>query len=111
MLYWRWFSQSWSLGLLLGLVLANSSTALVIQILERKNELDQEHGQASFAVLLFQDLTVVPITPLCLCWQERDRRTSIHCGRCCRPSAQWPCFSSLGGKSVRGCSAWQARNT
>ena len=64
MLYWRWFSQSWSLGLLLGLVLANSSTALVIQILERKNELDQEHGQASFAVLLFQDLTVVPIIAL-----------------------------------------------
>jgi Kef-type K+ transport system membrane component KefB len=64
MLYWRWFSESWSLGLLLGLVLANSSTALVIQILERKNELDQEHGQASFAVLLFQDLTVVPIIAL-----------------------------------------------
>ncbi|HSE60267.1 MAG TPA: cation:proton antiporter [Nitrospiraceae bacterium] len=64
MVYWRLFAPSWSLALLLGLVLANSSTALVFQILERKHELDQEHGQAAFAVLLFQDLTVVPILAL-----------------------------------------------
>ena len=64
MLYWRLFTPSWSLALLIGLVLANSSTALVFQILERKHELDQEHGQAAFAVLLFQDLTVVPIIAL-----------------------------------------------
>jgi glutathione-regulated potassium-efflux system protein KefB len=64
MVYWRWFGQTWSMGLLLGLVLANSSTALVIQILERKNELHQEHGRAAFAVLLFQDFTVVPIIAL-----------------------------------------------
>jgi glutathione-regulated potassium-efflux system protein KefB len=64
MVYWRLFTPSWSLALLLGLVLSNSSTALVFQILERKDELDQEHGQAAFAVLLFQDLTVVPIIAL-----------------------------------------------
>jgi glutathione-regulated potassium-efflux system protein KefB len=64
MVYWRLFVPSWSLALLLGLVLANSSTALVFQILERRQELDQEHGQAAFAVLLFQDLTVVPIIAL-----------------------------------------------
>jgi glutathione-regulated potassium-efflux system protein KefB len=64
MFYWRLFASSWSLALLIGLVLANSSTALVFQILERKHELDQEHGQAAFAVLLFQDLTVVPIIAL-----------------------------------------------
>ena len=61
MFYWRLFVPSWSLALLLGLVLANSSTALVFRILERKHELDQEHGKAAFAVLLFQDLTVVPL--------------------------------------------------
>jgi monovalent cation:proton antiporter-2 (CPA2) family protein len=64
MFYWRLFTPSWSLALLLGLVLANSSTALVFRILERKHELDQEHGQAAFAVLVFQDLTVVPIMAL-----------------------------------------------
>lgn len=64
MLYWHFFTSSWSLALLIGLVLANSSTALVFQVLERKQELNQEHGRAAFAVLLFQDLTVVPIMAL-----------------------------------------------
>lgn len=64
MCYWQLFIPSWSLALLIGLVLANSSTALVFQILERKRELDQEHGRAAFAVLLFQDLTVVPLIAL-----------------------------------------------
>ena len=64
MLYWHFFTSSWSLSLLMGLVLANSSTALVFQVLERKQELNEEHGRAAFAVLLFQDLTVVPIMAL-----------------------------------------------
>jgi monovalent cation:proton antiporter-2 (CPA2) family protein len=64
MCYWILFAPSWSLALLIGLTLANSSTALVFQILESKNELTQEHGQAAFAVLLFQDLTVVPLMAL-----------------------------------------------
>jgi monovalent cation:proton antiporter-2 (CPA2) family protein len=64
MFYWHFFTLSWSLSLLIGLVLANSSTALVFQVLERKQELQDEHGQAAFAVLLFQDLTVVPIMAL-----------------------------------------------
>ena len=64
MFYWHLFAPTWSLALLIGLVLANSSTALVFQILERKNELSQEHGRAAFAVLLFQDLTVVPLIAL-----------------------------------------------
>jgi glutathione-regulated potassium-efflux system protein KefB len=64
MFYWQLFTSSWSLALLIGLVLANSSTALVFQILERKQELNEEHGRAAFAVLLFQDLTVVPLIAL-----------------------------------------------
>lgn len=64
MLYWRLFTSTWLMALLIGLVLANSSTALVFQILERKHELNEEHGRAAFAVLLFQDLTVVPLIAL-----------------------------------------------
>jgi monovalent cation:proton antiporter-2 (CPA2) family protein len=64
MFYWYVFTLSWSLSLLMGLVLANSSTALVFQLLERKQELNEEHGRAAFGVLLFQDLTVVPIMAL-----------------------------------------------
>ena len=64
MFYWRFVSPSWSLALLLGLVAANSSTALVLQLLKGKGELEQEYGQATLALLLFQDLSVVPILAL-----------------------------------------------
>ena len=64
MLYWGFFAPSWSLALLLGLVASNSSTALVLQLLKGKGELEQDYGQASLALLLFQDLTVVPILAL-----------------------------------------------
>ncbi len=45
MFYWRLFVPSWSLALLLGLVLSNSSTALVFRIWERKQELYPTHWQ------------------------------------------------------------------
>jgi Kef-type K+ transport system membrane component KefB len=64
MFYWRLFTPSWSVALLFGLVLANSSTVLVLQLLGAKGELNQEHGEAAFGLLLFQDLTVVPIIAL-----------------------------------------------
>lgn len=64
MLYWHFFNPSWSLALLLGLVASNSSTALVLQLLKGKGELEQEYGQATLALLLFQDLSVVPILAL-----------------------------------------------
>src|SRR5262245_12699188 len=62
--YWHFFAPSWSLALLLGLVASNSSTALVLQLLKGKGELEQDYGQATLALLLFQDLTVVPILAL-----------------------------------------------
>jgi len=64
MFYWHLFAPSWSLALLLGLVTSNSSTALVLQLLKRRGELEQDYGQATLALLLFQDLTVVPILAL-----------------------------------------------
>ena len=64
MFYWRLFVSSWSLALLLGLVIANSSTALVLQILLAKGDLNKEVGQAAFGILLFQDIAVVPIMAL-----------------------------------------------
>jgi len=64
MFYWHLFFPSWGLALLLGLLLSNSSTAQVLQLLHEKDELDEEHGRAAFSVVLFQDLTVVPIMAL-----------------------------------------------
>jgi monovalent cation:proton antiporter-2 (CPA2) family protein len=44
-----------------GLVLAMSSTAIVLQALTEKGLMRSSAGEASFAILLFQDLAVVPV--------------------------------------------------
>jgi len=48
----------------IGFILAMSSTAIVLQTLAEKGLLQTEAGQNSFAVLLFQDIAVIPIIAL-----------------------------------------------
>lgn len=48
-------------AIILGLGLALSSTAIVMQTLEEKGEVASRHGKAAFAVLLMQDLAAVPL--------------------------------------------------
>jgi CPA2 family monovalent cation:H+ antiporter-2 len=45
----------------IGLALAMSSTAIVLQVLAEEKRLGTPAGRASFAILLFQDLAVVPV--------------------------------------------------
>lgn len=58
-------AHAWGNGLeastILGLCLALSSTAVVMQLLTERGEISSAHGRAVFSVLLFQDLMVVPI--------------------------------------------------
>jgi CPA2 family monovalent cation:H+ antiporter-2 len=54
----------WRGGLAVGLAFALSSTAIVLQTLKEKNQLNTSAGQSSFAVLLFQDIAVIPILAL-----------------------------------------------
>lgn len=56
--------RPWQAALIAGLGLALSSTALVMQILEERGEVQAPHGQKAFAILLFQDLAVVPLLAL-----------------------------------------------
>lgn len=51
----------WQASLAVGMSLALSSTALVLQMLQEKNLLKTTEGETSFAVLLFQDIAVIPI--------------------------------------------------
>lgn len=51
-------------ALAIGLILALSSTAIVLQTLAEKGLLHTEAGQNSFAVLLFQDIAVIPMIAL-----------------------------------------------
>ena len=52
---------SWQAALVVGLPLALSSTALAVQILEERGLMKTALGERSFAVLLFQDLSIVPM--------------------------------------------------
>lgn len=52
---------SWQASLAVGMSLTLSSTALVLQMLQEKNLLKTTEGETSFAVLLFQDIAVIPI--------------------------------------------------
>jgi CPA2 family monovalent cation:H+ antiporter-2 len=59
----RTFGESLFIGFLVSL----SSTAIVLKIIQEKAEMDSPHGQTSLAILIFQDLIVVPMmlfTPL-----------------------------------------------
>lgn len=50
-----------AISFLVGFGLAMSSTAFVLQLLSEKNQLTSQHGRKAFAILLFQDLAVVPL--------------------------------------------------
>jgi len=58
---------AWALGLaanaaiVVGLILALSSTAFVLQMLAEKKQLGASHGRAAFSILLFQDLAAIPL--------------------------------------------------
>jgi CPA2 family monovalent cation:H+ antiporter-2 len=55
------FNFTWREALAISLALAMSSTALVLQSLKEKGLMNTVAGQHSFAVLLFQDIIVIPI--------------------------------------------------
>lgn len=58
------FGQAWTIALAIGLVLALSSTAIVLQTLNEKGLMKSDGGEASFSVLLAQDIAVIPILAL-----------------------------------------------
>jgi CPA2 family monovalent cation:H+ antiporter-2 len=59
------FSQPTSV--FLGFLISLSSTAIVLKVLQDRNEVYSSHGKTSLAILIFQDLAIVPlilVTPL-----------------------------------------------
>jgi glutathione-regulated potassium-efflux system ancillary protein KefC len=51
----------WRAALVVGMGMAMSSTAISTQILKERNLLSTAGGSAAFAILLFQDIAVIPI--------------------------------------------------
>jgi len=58
------FGLNWQVALAIGMILALSSTAIVLQTLNEKGLMKTHAGQSSFAVLLFQDIAVIPMLAL-----------------------------------------------
>jgi CPA2 family monovalent cation:H+ antiporter-2 len=56
--------ESWRAGLVLGGVVAMSSTAIISKMLSERMELHSSHGRQIMGVLLFQDLAVIPLLVL-----------------------------------------------
>ena len=59
-----WLGLAWQAAMVAGLGLAMSSTAFVMQTLAEKGQLTTRHGREAFAILLFQDLAVIPLLAL-----------------------------------------------
>ena len=55
------FGLAWTGALVVGAMVALSSTAVVLQILRERAEIDSVHGRNSLGVLLLQDIAVVPL--------------------------------------------------
>ena len=56
-----WFGLEPRTAVVTGLILALSSTAIVIQMLSEKGQLRSRTGRAAFSILLFQDIAVIPL--------------------------------------------------
>ena len=60
-LVWLATGATWAAALALGLPLALSSTAQVLPMLQSGGRLRTPFGERAFSVLLFQDLSIVPL--------------------------------------------------
>jgi monovalent cation:proton antiporter-2 (CPA2) family protein len=58
------FQQTWQSALVIGFGLSMSSTALVLQLLSERGQLNSQYGRSAFSILLFQDIAVLPALAL-----------------------------------------------
>jgi glutathione-regulated potassium-efflux system protein KefB len=65
----------WRGAIIAGLALAMSATAIALQILEQRGELQRGYGQRAFAILLFQDMAVVPLLAMLPLLAQGSRST------------------------------------
>jgi monovalent cation:proton antiporter-2 (CPA2) family protein len=58
------FGEPWQSSLVIGFGLSMSSTALVLQLLAERKQLNSQYGRSAFSILLFQDMAVMPALAL-----------------------------------------------
>ncbi|MES2565209.1 MAG: monovalent cation:proton antiporter-2 (CPA2) family protein [Pseudomonadota bacterium] len=72
-----WFGLAWQAAVVAGVGLAMSSTALVLTALAERGQLGANHGREAFAVLLFQDIIVIPLLALLPLLAFASMKTSL----------------------------------
>lgn len=73
------FGYGTAQAIFLGFLFSLSSTAIILKLLQEKGELNSPHGQSSLAILIYQDIIVVPMmlfTPI-LGGQEGNIATTL----------------------------------
>ncbi len=72
------FGLPWQTSFAIGLTLALSSTAIVLQTLSEKGLLKTDGGHNAFSVLLFQDIAVIPILAVLPLLALKDNTSMVH---------------------------------
>jgi CPA2 family monovalent cation:H+ antiporter-2 len=90
-------------AIMLGLVLSLSSTAIVMQLMTERGMLDSPLGQASFSILMLQDLAVVPILLLAglLAHDNTDRLPALLGGVLLKSAAAILLIYVIGRRVIR----------
>ncbi len=63
----RQFGQDLGEAILIGFLVALSSTAIVLKLLQERAEIDSPHGRTALGILIFQDIIIIPmilVTPI-----------------------------------------------
>ena len=76
-LYVWWRFAGWSTAIVLGLGFALSSTVVVVQLLNDRNELHSTWGRQAFAILLAQDLAIVPLLLIVSLMADAEQESAI----------------------------------
>lgn len=60
-LVYYFLGNEWNEALFVGFLFSLSSTAIVLKVLQDRNEISAPHGRNALAILIFQDIIVVPM--------------------------------------------------
>lgn len=77
------FGAPTKLALLFGFLAATSSTAVVLKMLADEQKVETAHGRVAVAILLFQDLAVIPLLLMVPMLGDAGAPGSAACCSCC----------------------------
>jgi glutathione-regulated potassium-efflux system ancillary protein KefC/glutathione-regulated potassium-efflux system protein KefB len=92
---------SWQAAVVAGFGLAMSSTAIVLASLAERGQLDSSHGRAAFAVLLFQDIAIIPLIALLPLLAYASLEDAVHWSEAAKALAVIALFIAVGRLLVR----------